>query len=350
MSALVACRGACERPERVSGVAGRIDDSDCMPLACKTSRRHSAARMEEGYALIAVPTGVKIFNWLATMWRGEMTFEVPMLWAVGFIFVFTMGGFTGLILAMAPIDIQLQDTYYVVAHFHYVLVAGSLFGLFAGYYYWAPKWTGVMFNATRGKIHFWASLISFNITFIPMHFLGLAGMPRRYADYPMQFADFNMIASIYALNVEVGRRPKALDERDGAAVGLVGPEAGLPQQVARDHAVHHLQHGRHQLGLCGQQQAQRDGQRQNPLAHRHVGNDVVDQVRRRLRHAPGPARLSSWLPCSGTSEESMSSTNSSGRSAWEAMNCLMSTPCSDHACARVARFSRRLNVGAEPSA
>ncbi len=148
--------------------------------------------------LIAVPTGVKIFNWLATMWRGSMTFEVPMLWAVGFIFVFTMGGFTGLILAMAPIDIQVQDTYYVVAHFHYVLVAGSLFALFAGVYFWGPKWTGVMFSEGRGKFHFWGSLITFNITFFPMHFLGLAGMPRRYADYPMQFADFNAIASVGA--------------------------------------------------------------------------------------------------------------------------------------------------------
>ena len=148
--------------------------------------------------LIAVPTGVKIFNWIATMWRGSMTFETPMLWAVGFIFVFTVGGFTGLILAMAPIDIQLHDTYYVVAHFHYVLVAGSLYALFAGVYYWGPKWTGVMYSETRGKIHFWGSLISFNVTFFPMHFLGLAGMPRRYADYPMQFADFNALASIGA--------------------------------------------------------------------------------------------------------------------------------------------------------
>src|SRR6187399_1875258 len=148
--------------------------------------------------LIAVPTGVKVFNWIATMWRGSMTFETPMLFAVGFIFVFTMGGFTGLILAMAPIDIQLQDTYYVVAHFHYVLVAGSLFGMFAGYYYWAPKWSGVMYDEGRGKIHFWTSMIFFNITFFPMHFLGLAGMPRRYADYPLQFTDFNMLASIGA--------------------------------------------------------------------------------------------------------------------------------------------------------
>ena len=148
--------------------------------------------------LIAVPTGVKIFNWIATMWRGSMTFETPMLWAVGFIFVFTMGGFTGLILAMAPIDIQLQDTYYVVAHFHYVLVAGSLYALFAGVYYWGPKWTGVMYSEFRGKLHFWWSLIAFNVTFFPMHFLGLAGMPRRYADYPMQFTDFNAIASVGA--------------------------------------------------------------------------------------------------------------------------------------------------------
>jgi cytochrome c oxidase subunit I len=148
--------------------------------------------------LIAVPTGVKVFNWLATMWRGSMTFEAPMLFAVGFIFVFTMGGFTGLILAIMPIDIQLQDTYYVVAHFHYVLVAGSLFSLFAGFYFWVPKWTGRMYDETLGKWHFWLSMIFFNVTFFPMHFLGLAGMPRRVPDYALQFADFNAIASIGA--------------------------------------------------------------------------------------------------------------------------------------------------------
>jgi len=127
-----------------------------------------------------------------------MTFETPMLFSVGFLFVFTMGGFTGLICAMAPIDVQIQDTYYVVAHFHYVLVAGSLFALFAGTYYWLPKWTGFMYSEKLGKLHFWSSIISFNITFFPMHFLGLAGMPRRYADYPMQFADFHAIATVGA--------------------------------------------------------------------------------------------------------------------------------------------------------
>jgi len=148
--------------------------------------------------LIAVPTGVKVFNWVATMWKGSMTFETPMLWAVGFIFVFTMGGFTGLMCAITPIDIQLQDTYYVVAHFHYVLVAGSLFAIFAGTYYWLPKWTGHMYPEGLGKLHFWCSIIFFNITFFPMHFLGLAGMPRRIPDYATQFADFNMMASIGA--------------------------------------------------------------------------------------------------------------------------------------------------------
>jgi len=148
--------------------------------------------------LIAVPTGVKVFNWIATMWQGAMTFETPMLFAVGFIFVFTLGGFTGLILAITPIDIQLQDTYYVVAHFHYVLVAGSLFALFAGAYYWLPKWTGHMYSEALGKWHFWCSMIFFNLTFFPMHFLGLAGMPRRIPDYATQFTDFNAFATVSA--------------------------------------------------------------------------------------------------------------------------------------------------------
>ncbi len=149
--------------------------------------------------LVAVPTGVKVFNWIATMWRGSLTFEPAMLFAVGFIWVFTIGGLSGVLLSIVPIDIQVQDTYYVVGHFHYVLVAGSLFALFAGFYYWVPKWTGHMVSEWRGKFHFWNSLVWVNLTFFPMHFLGLAGMPRRYADYPAQFADFNAIVSMGAL-------------------------------------------------------------------------------------------------------------------------------------------------------
>jgi len=148
--------------------------------------------------LVAIPTGVKVFNWIATMWRGALSFEAPMLFAAGFLWVFTLGGFSGLILAVAPIDVQAQDTYYVVAHFHYVLVAGSLFALFAGFYYWVPKWTGHMYNERRAAFHFWNSLIWVNVTFFPMHFLGLAGMPRRYADYAVQFTGFNEVVSVAA--------------------------------------------------------------------------------------------------------------------------------------------------------
>jgi cytochrome c oxidase subunit 1 len=148
--------------------------------------------------VVAVPTGVKVFNWTATMWQGSLTFETPMLFAVGFLFVFVIGGLTGVILAITPVDIQMQDTYYVVAHFHYTMVAGSLFALFAGTYYWLPKWTGHRYDETLGRWHFWLTMIFFNMTFFVMFFLGIAGMPRRIPDYALQFADFNMIASIGA--------------------------------------------------------------------------------------------------------------------------------------------------------
>ena len=146
--------------------------------------------------LIAVPTGVKVFNWVATMWKGAMTFETPMLFAIAFVVLFTIGGFSGLMLAIAPVDQQYHDTYFVVAHFHYVLVSGAIFSIMAAVYYWLPKWVGRMYNETWAKIHFWFSLISVNVLFFPMHFIGLAGMPRRYADYAVQFTDWNQIASI----------------------------------------------------------------------------------------------------------------------------------------------------------
>ena len=146
--------------------------------------------------LIAVPTGVKVFNWVSTMWKGSMTFETPMLFALGFIILFTIGGFSGLMLAITPVDFQYHDTYFVVAHFHYVLVSGAIFSIMAAAYYWLPKWTGNMYDERLGKIHFWLSTIFVNVLFFPQHFLGLAGMPRRIPDYSLQFADWNMVSSI----------------------------------------------------------------------------------------------------------------------------------------------------------
>jgi cytochrome c oxidase subunit 1 len=148
--------------------------------------------------LIAIPTGVKVFNWVSTMFKGSMTFETPMLFALAFVVLFTIGGFSGLMLSIAPADFQYHDTYFVVAHFHYVLVPGALFGIIAGVYYWLPKWTGHYYNESLGKFHFWMSFIGVNVTFFPMHFIGLAGMPRRIPDYALQFADFNAIATVGA--------------------------------------------------------------------------------------------------------------------------------------------------------
>jgi len=148
--------------------------------------------------LIAIPTAVKIFNWTATMWKGSMTFETPMLFSIAFVILFTIGGFTGLMMALAPVDFQYHDTYFIVAHFHYTLVPASIFILMAAGYFWLPKWTGNMYDEKLAKLHFWLSAVSVNILFFPQHFLGLAGMPRRIPDYAVQFADWNMISSIGA--------------------------------------------------------------------------------------------------------------------------------------------------------
>jgi cytochrome c oxidase subunit I len=148
--------------------------------------------------LIAVPTGIKVFSWLATLWEGKLHLNTPMLFALGFISTFVIGGLSGIYLAAVPIDIHASDTYFIVAHIHYVLFGGSVFTIFAGLYYWFPKMTGRMYDERLGKVHFWLTFVAFNATFFPMHWVGLDGMPRRVADYAGTYGAINMVISIFS--------------------------------------------------------------------------------------------------------------------------------------------------------
>ena len=193
---------------------------------------------------IAVPTGIKMFSWLATMWRGVIHLTTPMLFACGFLATFVVGGLSGIFLAVIPVDIATSDTYFVVAHIHYVLFGGSVFTIYAGIYHWFPKMTGKMYDEGLGKLHFWLTFVAFNATFMPMHWLGLQGMQRRIADYPSQFGTLNFVISIFAFILGASTLVFLYNMAHSLVAGRAGagqPVAGADARVAGQLAAADLQ-------------------------------------------------------------------------------------------------------------
>ena len=258
-------------------------------------------------AIIAIPTGIKIFSWLATLWRGVLHLDTPMLFALGFLTMFTLGGISGVMLAMIPFDIHVSQTYFIVAHIHYVLFGGSLFTIFAGVYYWFPKMTGRMFDDRLGKWHFWMTFIFFNLTFGPMHLIGIQGMPRRVAEYAQKFAAWNLFISISLIHArpqhadlplqhgrQLARRPAGGGQpmaRADARVAGVLAAAGLqlrrrPDRRRRPVRVRRPRRGARHLQAAGRGQARRRGR---AGAKRGRSWQSVRQARR-VANEDGPGR------------------------------------------------------------
>jgi cytochrome c oxidase subunit 1 len=234
--------------------------------------------------LIAVPTGIKIFSWLATLWRGVIHLTTPMLFALGFITMFTLGGISGIILAVVPVDIHVSDTYFVVAHIHYVLFGGSVFTIFAGIYFWFPKMTGRMYDERLGKLHFWLSFVFFNLTFGPMHFVGVDGMPRRVADYAEQFATLNAIISvssfIFGLSMLIWLYNMIVSWRHGPkAVGnpwrahTIEWQVSSPPPVFNFDTIPTVVGGPYEYGIPGAQHAVFDDKKPAPVAKPAVATE-----------------------------------------------------------------------------